>query len=59
MKDELEKRKWERQNSTPAQAVDVTGKPTDVPSGMVETSSADMLKLIQDAMDEEQDEDDF
>lgn len=55
-KHQLEIEKMERKNSTPAQAEDVTGKNNEeVPPGMVQTSSVDVLKLIQE-VDEEDEE---
>ena len=54
---QLDEAKWNMQNTKPAEAVDVTGQGGNVPPGMVEAGSVDMLKLIQE-MDNEDDEDD-
>ena len=53
---QLDEEKWNRQNTKPTEAEDITGKGGEVPPGMVEAGSVDMLKLIQE-MDDEEDED--
>ena len=52
----LDQEKWNQQNTKPMEAVDVTGQSGNVPPGMVEAGSVDMLKLIQE-MDDEDDDD--
>ena len=54
---QLDEEKWNRQNTKPTEAEDITGKGGEVPPGMVEAGSIDMLKLIQE-MDDDDDEDD-
>ena len=53
---QLDEEKWNRQNTKPTEAEDITGKGGEAPPGMVEAGSVDMLKLIQE-MDDEEDED--
>ena len=52
---QLDEEKYNRINSTPAEAEDVTGKGGIVPPGMVESGAVDMLKLL-DEMNKEDDE---
>jgi hypothetical protein len=52
---QLDEEKWNRQNTKPAEAEEVTGQGGNVPPGMVEAGSVDMLKLLQE-MDDEDDE---
>ena len=56
LKYQLDQEKWNQQNTKPTDAVDVTGQSGNVPPGMVEAGSVDMLKLIQEMDDEEEDE---
>lgn len=51
---QLDEEKYNRINSQPAEAEDVTGKNGNVPPGMVETGAVDMLKLLEE-MDKEDD----
>lgn len=51
----LDEEKWNRQNTKPTEAEDVTGRGGEVPPGMVETGSVDMLKLLQEIDDEDDD----
>ena len=51
---QLDEEKWNRQNTRPAEAEEVTGQGGNVPPGMVEASSVDMLKLLEE-MDNEDD----
>lgn len=53
---QLEQDKWNRQNSKPTEAEDITGKGGEVPPGMVEAGSVDMLKLLQEIDEEDDDE---
>ena len=53
---QLDEEKWNRQNTKPTEAEDITGKGGEVPPGMVEAGSVDMLKLIQEMDDEDDDE---
>jgi hypothetical protein len=55
---QLDEEKWNRQNTKPTEAEDITGKGGEVPPGMVEAGSIDMLKLIQEMDDDDEDEDD-
>ena len=52
---QLDEEKWNRQNTKPAEAEEITGQGGNVPPGMVEAGSVDMLKLLQE-MDDEDDE---
>lgn len=52
---QLDEEKYNRINSQPTQAEDVTGK-TDVPPGMMSVGTDDMLKLLKE-MDDEEDSD--
>jgi hypothetical protein len=52
----LDEEKWNRQNTKPTEAEDITGKGGDVPPGMVEAGSVDMLKLHQEIDDEDDDD---
>lgn len=51
---QLDEEKWNRQNTKPTEAEDITGKGGDVPPGMVEAGSVDMLKLLQEMDDEDE-----
>lgn len=55
---QLDQKKWNQQNTKPTEAVDVTGQSGNVPPGMVEAGSVDMLKLLQEMDDEDEEEDD-
>ena len=48
----LDEEKWNRQNTKPTEAEDVTGRGGDVPPGMVETGSVDVLKLLAEIDDD-------
>ena len=57
----LDEEKQNRLMSKPTEAEDITGKSGSVPPGMVEAGSMDMLKLMDEAMnmnDDEESEDD-
>ena len=49
----LDEEKWNRQNTKPTEAEDVTGRGGDVPPGMVETGSVDVLKLLAEIDDDD------
>ena len=49
----LDEEKWNRQNTKPTEAEDVTGRSGDVPPGMVETGSVDVLKLLAEIDDDD------
>ena len=53
---QLDEEKWNRQNTKPTEAEDITGKGGEVPPGMVEAGSIDMLKLIQEMDDDDEDD---
>lgn len=53
---QLDEEKWNRQNTKPVDVEDITDKGGNVPPGMVEAGSIDMLKLIQE-MDNDEDTD--
>ena len=55
LKDKLDREKWERQNSQPTQAEDVTGKDGSVPPGMVEAGAMDLLQILEE-MDKDDDQ---
>ena len=50
---QLDEAKWNMQNTKPAEAEDITGKSGNVPPGMVEVGSVDVLKLLQEMDDED------
>ena len=54
----LEEEKQNRLMSKPVEAQDVTGQGGNVPPGMVEAGSVDMLKLLEEIDDEEEEEED-
>ena len=49
----LDEEKWNRQNTKPTEAEDVTGRSGEVPPGMVETGSVDVLKLLAEMDDDD------
>ena len=59
LKYQLDQEKWNQQNTKPTEAVDVTGQSGNVPPGMVEAGSVDMLKLLQEMDDENSDDDEM
>ena len=58
LKYQLDREKWNQQNTKPAEAVDVTGQGGNVPPGMVEAGSVDMLKLLEQMDDEDEESED-
>ena len=58
LKYQLDREKWNQQNTKPAEAVDVTGQGGNVPPGMVEAGSVDMLKLLEQIDDEDEESED-
>ena len=50
---QLDQEKWNNQNSKPVEAEDVTGGGGNVPPGMVEAGSMDMLSLLKEIDDED------
>lgn len=50
---QLDEAKWNMQNTKPTEAEDITGRSGNVPPGMVEVGSVDVLKLLQEMDDED------
>ena len=55
-KAQLDEDRWNRQNTKPIEAQEVSDGSSNVPPGMVETGSVDMLKLLQEMDDDDNDE---